>query len=64
MGRNVLQLINPALGTKIVRPYTNLFMGHPDETIQKALIWSILLRKRLIDNILLIFLGPTNQVQS
>ena len=62
MGRNVLQLINPALGTKIIPPYTNLFMDHHDKTIQKAFIWSILFWKRFIDNIFLIFIGPTNQV--
>ena len=52
------------MGTKAAPPYANLFMGHHEKTICKAFIWAILFWKRLIDDIFLISLGTTNQLQS
>ena len=39
-------------------------MGRHEETIDEAFIWAILFWKRFIDDIFLIFLGTTNQLQS
>ena len=52
------------MGTKAAPPYPNLFMGCHEKTICKAFIWAILFWKRLIDDIFLISLGTTNQLQS
>ena len=52
------------MGTKAAPPYANLFMGRHKETILEAFIWAILFWKRFIDDILLIFLGTNNQLQS
>ena len=51
-------------GNKAAPPYANLFVGHHKETIQEAFIWAILFWKRFIDDIFLIFLGTTKQLQS
>ena len=64
MDRHFLQLVGTAIGTKAAPPYGNLFMDCHEETIQEALIWAIPFWKRLIDDILLIFLGTTKQLQS
>ena len=45
-------------------PYANLFVGRHEETIGEAFIWAISFWKRFIDNIFLIFLGTTEQLQS
>ena len=45
-------------------PYANLFMGRHEETIREAFIWAIPFWKRFIDDIFLIFLGTTEQLQS
>ena len=39
-------------------------MGHREETIWEAFIWAIPFWKRFIDDIFLIFLGTTKQLQS
>ena len=64
MDRHFLQLGGIALRTKDARPYANLFMGGHEETIRKAFIWEIPFWKRFIDDIFLIFLGTTKQIQS
>ena len=52
------------MGTKAAPPYTNLFMGRHEETIREAFIWAIPFWKRFIDDIFLIFIGTTKQLQS
>ena len=51
------------MGARAAPPYANLFMGSHEETIREAFIWAILFWKRFIDNIFLIFLGTTNQLE-
>ena len=64
MDRHFLQLVGTAMGTKAAPPYANLFMGCHEETIREAFIWAIPFWKRFIDDIFLIFLGTTKQLQS
>ena len=64
MDRHFLQLVGTALGTKATPPYANLSMGCHKETIPKAFIWAIPFWKRFIDDIFLIFLDTTKQLQS
>ena len=64
MKKHFLQLISTAMGTKATPPYANLFVGRHEETIREAFIWAISLWKRFIDDIILIFLGTTEQLQS
>ena len=64
MDRHFVQLVGTAMGTKAAPPYANLFMGCHEETIQEAFIWAIPFWKRFIDDIFLIFLGTTKQLQS
>ena len=64
MDKHFLQLVGPAMGIKAAPPHANLFMGHHEETIREAFIWAIFFWKRFIDDIFLIFLGTTNQLQS
>ena len=54
----------PQIVGKAASPYTNLFMGCHEETIWEAFIWAIPFWKRFIDDIFLIFLGPTEKLQS
>ena len=64
MDKHFLQLVGTAMGTKAAPPYANLFMGRHEETIREAFIWAIPFWKRFIDDIFLIFLGTTEQLQS
>ena len=64
MDKHFLQLVGTTMGIKAVPPYANLFMGHHEETIHEAFIWAILFWKRFIDDIFLIFLDTTNQLQT
>ena len=64
MDRHFLQLVGTAMGTKAAPPYANLFMGRHEETIREAFIWAIPFWKRFIDDIFLIFIGTTKQLQS
>ena len=64
MDKHFLQLVGTAMGTKVAPPYANLFMGRHEETIREAFIWAIPFWKRFIDDIFLIFLGTTEQLQS
>ena len=64
MDKHFLQLVGTAMGTKAAPPYANLFMGCHEETICEAFIWAILFWERFIDDIFLIFLGTTNQLQT
>ena len=52
------------MGTKAAPPYANFFMGCQEETIRETFIWAIPFWKRFIDDIFLIFLGTSNQLQS
>ena len=52
------------MGTKAAPPYANFFMGRQEETIRETFIWAIPFWERFIDDIFLIFLGTTNQLQS
>ena len=61
MDSHFLQLVGTVMGTKAAPPYPNLFMGRHKETI---LTWAIPFWKRFIDDIFLIFLGTTKQLQS
>ena len=63
MDKHFLQLVATAMGARAAPPYANLFMGSHEETICEAFIWAILFWKRFIDNIFLIFLGTTNQLE-
>ena len=63
MDRHFLQLAGTAMVTKATPPYANLFMGHHEEIIQEAFIWAIPFWKRFIDDIFLIFIGTTKQLQ-
>ena len=64
MDRYFLELVGTAMGTKAAQPYANLFMGRHEETIQEAFVWVIVFWKRFIDNIFLIFIGTTKQLES
>ena len=64
MGCHFLQLAGTTIETKATPPYTNIFMDYHEETIQEAFIQAILFWKRFIDDICLILLGTTNQLQS
>ena len=64
MDKHFLQLVGTAMGTKATPPYANLFMGRHEETIRETFIWAIPFWKRFIDDIFLIFLGTTEQLQS
>ena len=64
MDKHFLQLVDTVMGTKAASPYANLFMERHEETIREAFIWTILFWKRFIEDIFLIFLGTTNQLQS
>ena len=52
------------MGAKAAPTYANLFMGRHRETIQESFIWVIPFWKSFIDDIFLIFLGTTKQLQS
>ena len=52
------------MGTKADPPYANLFMGRHEETIWEAYIWAIPFRNTFIDDVILIFIGTTKQIQS
>ena len=62
--RHFIQLVGTAMLTKAAPPYANLFMGHHKETIPEAFIWAIPFWKRFIDEVFLIFVGTTKQLQS
>ena len=62
--RHFLQLVGAAMGIKTTPPCANLFMGHHKEAIWEAFIWAIPYCKRFTDDIFLIFLGTTEQLQS
>ena len=62
--RHFLQLVSTAMGTKAALPYANHFMDHHEETIWETFIWAIPFWKRSIDDIFLIFIGTTKQLQS
>ena len=64
MDKHFLKLVGTAMGTKAAPQYTNLFMGCQEETLRKAFILAIPFWKRFINDIFLIFLGTTNQLQS
>ena len=64
MEKHLLQLVRTVMGTKAAPPYANLFMGRHEQTIREAFIWAISFWKRFIDDIFLIFLGTTEQLQS
>ena len=64
MDRNFLQLVRTTMGTKADPPYANLFMGRHEETIWEAYIWGIPFRNTFIDDVILIFIGTTKQIQS
>ena len=64
MDRHFFQLVSTATGSKTAPPYANLVMGRHEETIQEAFIWAISFWKRFIDDIFLIFVGTTKQLQS
>ena len=64
MDRNFLQLVRTTMGTKADPPYANLFMGRHEETIWEAYIWEIPFRNTFIDDVILIFIGTTKQIQS
>ena len=64
MYRHFLQLDSTAMGTKAATPYAILFMGRHKETIWEAFIWAFPFWKRFLDDIFLIFLGTTEQLQS
>ena len=64
MDRHFLQLVGTAIGTKAAPPYAILFMGRQEETIREAFIWAIPFWKRFVDDIFLIFLVTTIQLQS
>ena len=61
---NNLSLIGTVMGTKAAPPHANFFNGRQEETIPETFIWAIPFWKRFIDDISLIFLGTTNQLQS
>ena len=64
MDKHFLQLVGTAMGTKAAPPYSNLFIGRHKETICEVFIWAFLFWKTFIDDIFMIFLGTTNQLQS
>ena len=64
MDKHFLQLVGTAMGIKAAPPYANFSMRRHKETIREVFICTILFWKRFIDNIFLIFLGTTNQLQS
>ena len=64
MDKHFLQLVGTAMGTKTAPRYANFLMGHHKETIREAFIWAIPFLKRFIGNVLLIFLGTNEQLQS
>ena len=64
MDKHFLQLVGIDIGIKAAPPYANLFMGRHEETIWKAFICSVFFWKRFIDEIFLIFIGTTKQLQS
>ena len=64
MDRNFLQLVRTTMGSKADPPYANLFMGRHEETIWEAYIWAIPFRNTFIDDVILIFIGTTKQIQS
>ena len=51
------------MGIKATPPYVNIFMDENEETVREVFIWAILFWKRFINDIFLIFLGTTNQLQ-
>ena len=64
MDRHFLQLVGTAMGTKANPPYANLFMDRHKETIPETFICAIPFWKKFIDDVFLIFLGTTEQLQS
>ena len=64
MDRHFLQLVSTDMGTKVTPPYANLFMARYKETIWEAFIRAIPFWKIFIDDIFLIFLDTTKQLQS
>ena len=64
MDRHFPQLTGTTIGTKAAPPYDNLFMGRHKEATQEAFIWAISFWERFIDDLFLIFLGTTEQLQS
>ena len=64
MGRHFFQLVSTAMGSKAAPPYANLVVDRHEETIQEAFVWAISFWKRFLDDIFLIFVGTTKQLQS
>ena len=64
MDRHFLQLVGTAMRTKSAPPCANHFRGRHKETIREVFIWAIAFWKRFIDDIFLIFIGTTKQLQS
>ena len=62
--KHFLELVGTAMGTKAAPPYANLFICRQEETIRETFIWAIPFCKRFIDDIFLVSLGTTNQLQS
>ena len=62
--RHFVQFLGTVLGTKAPSPYANLFMDCHEETTREAFIWAIPFWKIFIDEIFMIFLGTTKQLQS
>ena len=51
------------MGIKATPPYVNIFMDENEETVREVFIWAILFWKRFINDIFVIFLVTTNQLQ-
>lgn len=62
MNEHLLQIMGTAMGTKMAPPYSNLFMGRIEEPIIETFIWALLIWKRFIDDIFLIFLGTSEEL--
>jgi hypothetical protein len=57
------QKFGTSMGTRMAPPYANLFMSTFDETIHTNFKDHIVLYKRFIDDILIIFTGTTQQME-
>ena len=64
MDTHIHQILGTSMGTRMVPPYANLFMGKEESTIILTFLHLIYFWKRFVDDIFPIFLGSHSQLKS
>ncbi|XP_065671979.1 uncharacterized protein LOC136089818 [Hydra vulgaris] len=61
--RTFYQKFGTSMGTRMAPPYANIFMGELDQKIVEKYKNNIVLYKRFIDDVLIIFRGTSNELE-